>query len=242
MRTSEKRMKELDERVFDTVEAPPELAEKVDSVPVTSSRTKAHNGRKVYKIAAALAAAVILIAATGVAVSANITYRSKYRTVYFNGEKTEARLGTANQPDGYEDKVFQISLTRGDKIYMIEVYGDFDPKTDTLYIEERDGYVVASTEPEPRLNLYEDIDRSTYGQIINEWGRDWLRISIGSAHFGFNLEDRDTFTVAPNGCIVRASWWHTSEFPEYEEIWRNNYDPSRIPIQIDPYETPDNAD
>ena len=125
---------------------------------------------------------------------------------------------------------------------MIEVYGDFDPKTDTLYIEERDGYVVASTEPEPRLNLYEDIDRSTYGQIINEWGRDWLRISIGSAHFGFNLEDRDTFTVAPNGCIVRASWWHTSEFPEYEEIWRNNYDPSRIPIQIDPYETPDNAD
>ena len=258
----EERIKELYAQAFDTVEASPQLAEMVESVPQTEPRPKARRGVKAYRLAAALAAAVILTAATGVIVSANKTYRSKYTTVYFNGEKTEARYGSQSIGTENEDRCFELALTRDDMICFIEVFGDLDPRKDTLYIEEHDGCVAASTVPDIKPNLYEDIDRSPYAEIVERYGSQWLMISfetsLGTTRYGDNLawdgedgvkdgyihtdpSDKNdkrgtTYTITPEGAVVIVRTYHSSDIPDFDRHW-NEYHQAELVTEG----TPDNA-
>lgn len=126
--------------------------------------------RFTFKTAIAVAAAMALLTAAGGAIaSANKGLPHTYDTVVFNGEERKAVYESFDSySEGGNCNWQTWTFVKDNMQYGVTVYGEFDPETQVLYIEDRDGYVIASDSPNPELNLYTAIDSSPFAEINEE--------------------------------------------------------------------------
>lgn len=196
------------------------VTKKNDSVNTnTESNEKVINmtGRKnkksrITKILCAAAAAVVLVSAGSIIASAS---QGEYDTVIVNGEEKQARyvdFGSGTRMWEYD---------ANDTAYTVWIYGDFDKENNTLYFVDHDDYFLASTDPNPTLNLYTDIDKSSAAEFKDIDGEKWLCMTdnVGTQEMLFTEDEKDgtadgkyrvdentvtTFSLLPNGVVVET--------------------------------------
>ncbi len=209
MNNQDRTISRLYTEVYGNVHAGTEFKEKIRTITEAGIKT---TKRVSFKAVCIIAAAVLLITAGGLVVSAS---RGVYDTVIINGVEKKARygdFGNGTRIWGYED---------GDTMYTVYVYGDFDTEKDTLNFVDYGEYFLASTDKEPKLNLYSDIDKSENSYIREAGGEKILCIKddygIQEIMLEYDAQDgsedgkisRDgtsleTFAVLPNGSIVNT--------------------------------------
>ena len=178
----------------------------------TLTETKTHKKRISFRVVAILVAVVILTTIGSVIVTAS---RGVYKTVFFNGEAKTVRFGDFGNNTriwGFDD---------GDTMYSVYVFGDFDIENETLYFVEKDDYILVSTIPEPTLNLYTDIDKSSNAAIKEVSGEKILCVTddSGTQEIMLSYDEQDgvsdgkithdentveTYTILPNGSVANA--------------------------------------
>ena len=155
MNNQDKSIGRIYTELYGNVHADTEFRKKI----LTMTETGIKRTKSSFKTICILAAAVLLITSGGIIVSAT---RGVYDTVVVNGEEKKARygdFGNGTRIWGYED---------GNTMYTVYVYGDFDTEKDTLHFVDYGEYFLASTNTEPTLNLYKDIDKSENSYIKEE--------------------------------------------------------------------------
>lgn len=179
----------------------------------TLTETQKHKKRISFRVVAVLVTVVILTTVGGVMVTAS---RGVFKTVFVNGEARTVRFGDFGNNTriwGFDD---------GDMMYTAYVFGDFDVEKETLYFVEKDDYLLVSTIPDPTLNLYTDIDKSSNATIKEVNGEKILCVTDDSGTQNINLsyDEQDgvpdgkithdennsveTYTILPNGSVVNA--------------------------------------
>lgn len=192
---------------FANVRADEELKEKVMNIKAKKTRKG-----KITKVICAVAAAAILVTAGSVMVSAS---RIEYDKIMFNGEEKMARyvdFGTGT-------RLWECEVN--DTAYTVWVYGDFDKENNILYFVDHDDYFLASTIPDPTLNLYTDIDKSPVAEFKEVDGEKWLYMTDnagtqtmlftedekdGTADGKFRIDDNTVtaYSLLPNGSVVET--------------------------------------
>ncbi len=204
MNNQDKSIGRIYTELYGNVHADTEFRKKI----LTMTETGIKRTKSSFKTICILAAAVLLITSGGIIVSAT---RGVYDTVVVNGEEKKARygdFGNGTRIWGYED---------GNTMYTVYVYGDFDTEKDTLHFVDYGEYFLASTNTEPTLNLYKDIDKSENSYIKEENGEKILCIKddsgIQEIMLSFDAQDgtedgkigdTETLAVLPNGSIVNT--------------------------------------
>lgn len=217
MDREDKNLQALYTELYDNTHASDELKGMV--------RTMTEKGKKrvstVVKAGAALAAAAIILVGGTVAVTAtHKPYRGQYTTVYLNGEETKARCG---EFDG--TNVHIVEAEKDGYTYTVYVRGRFDEKTQQLYIRDVDKHaVIASTDPEQELNLYDDIDKvdgayidgdilhieDVYTESPDRPSSENISLSfdmedgVKDGIFKFDRKDYTTYVVSPEGYLIEA--------------------------------------
>ena len=160
MNNEDKRLSKLYTELYEGAHASEEFRRKVRNMTESNSKTKI---RFTFKSAMAVAAAIALFTIAGTAIaSANKGLAHDYVSIVFNGEERKAAY------EKLDDNMHMWSFVKDNLQYGVTVYGDFDPKTQVIYFEDRDNYVIASDSPNPELNLYTAIESSPYAEIIDE--------------------------------------------------------------------------
>ncbi len=187
-----------------------EFNEKVSAM----TEMKIRKPRPVVKIAAALVAAVIMVTLCAMMVSAA---RTEYAPIMINGEKQKARyvdFGTGT---------YMVEYEANNTAYTAFITGEYDKTRDTLYFVDCGDYFLASTDPEPKLNLYEDIDKSKYAELKDVDGEKTLCVkddaginnivftydeadgkADGIQNVGGDSKTLDVYTLLPNGSVVNT--------------------------------------
>lgn len=207
MNEQDKRISRLYKETYGNVQASEEFKEKVINM-----KEKKYKKGKITKVICALAAAVILVMAGSVIVSAS---RIEYDKIIFNGEEKMARyvdFGTGT-------RLWECEAN--DTAYTVWIYGDFDKENNILYFVDHGDYFLASTDPNQTLNLYEDIDKSDVAQFKEIDGEKWLLMTdnVGTQQMLFDEDETDgvadgkyrtdentvtTYALLPNGVVVET--------------------------------------
>lgn len=157
---TDERMKDLFARTYSGIHASDEYSRKV----INMAEIKKSKVRTSMKIGAALAAAAILVVGgTVVSTASHKEYKGQYTTAYVNGEAVQARYGIWEKLNEYVVEADYDGYT-----YSAIIAGDYDEKTQPIYFKDVDNYVIASTDPEQELNLYEDIDKTDIAKIEDD--------------------------------------------------------------------------
>lgn len=192
------------------------------------------------KAVCAVVAAAVLVVVGAVIGSASRGYKGEYRTVILNGIETKARYGQLN------DHCWVLETSGNGFSYNIWIYGEFNADNEKLYIEDKGDYVVASTEANPQLNLYDKIGDSPYGELIEENGKIYVRTPViidgeeylptdhdltgdeydgekdGKVDVSYMFDDEEssiqTYVVTPNGSIVMSYKGPDTESDDAMEI------------------------
>ena len=229
MNMQDKEIGRMYKEIYENVHASEDFKEKVINM-----NNKKSNKAKVIKTICALAAAAVAIAAGTMAVSAS---RAEFDTVIVNGKEEKARFidfGTGTRMWEY---------INDDTSYSIYVHGDFDMDKDTLYILDNGDYFLASTEPEPTLNLYDKIDESPFAEFKEKDGQKFLCIKDNE----FTTDERlfedekdgkadgllenhgfEAYTLLPNGAVVNTMKTENIGFLknfgyDSDKFWNNIY-------------------
>lgn len=201
------RISKVYKETYGNVHASDELRERV----MNMSAKKQRKGR-ITKVICAVAAAVILVMAGTIAVSAS---RTEYDTVVLNGVEKKARYVD------FRTGTRMWELIENDTEYTIWTYGDFDKENNKLYLVDYDDYFLASTDPNPTLNLYKDIDKSTVSEFKEIDGEKWLLMTdnVGTQQMLFTEDEADgvadgkfrvdentvsAYALLPNGVVVET--------------------------------------
>lgn len=207
MDKQDKKISKLYKETYGNVHANNEFKEKV----INMKGKKSKKG-KITKVVCALAAAVVLVMAGSVIVSAS---RIQYDKVVLNGEEKMARyvdFGTGT-------RLWECEAN--DTAYTVWIYGDFDKENEMLYLVDHDDYFLASTDPEPTLNLYTDIDKSPVAEFKEIDGEKCLLMTdnAGTQQMLFTEDEKDgvadgkyrtdentvtTYALLPNGVVVET--------------------------------------
>lgn len=157
---NEKKISDLYNGTFDNINASSELMESVKSVP-TMKRSRRPSA-KIYKVAFALAAALVLTVAGTAIASANkgYKYQGVYDTVVLNGVEVSAKFAD------FGNNVRSWDIEQDGLGYGVFIYGPYDTENDTLYLKDFGDYFIASTEAEPTLNFYDEIDNTPYADLV----------------------------------------------------------------------------
>ncbi len=207
MEQQDKRISELYTELYGNTHASGEFREKIHALP-----KKKRKNRTVTKVICGLAAAVIMLIAGSVIVSAS---RTEYDTVIINGEEKKARYVD------FGTNVRMWECVMNDTMYSVFIYGDFDRDNETLYFVEHDDYFLASTNPDQTLNLYTDIDKTNNAEIKDIDGSTYLSITdaAGTTNMIFDSDAADgtadgkitrdgdtaeTYAILPNGAVVNT--------------------------------------
>ena len=204
-------------------------------------RTMTNEGKKrakvSVKIICAVAAAAVLATAGGAIAHASKGYRYEgvYDDIIFNGETRKAKYGDF----GNDVRTWQFDDNGAS--YAIFINGEYD-ENDTLYVVDCGDYFLASTDPNPTLNLYDEIDNTDRADLIERDGMTCLAIyrnepnEISPYHsvtgFSFPEADEadgakdgklyltpgdvnsgtDVYAILPNGSVVET----IKEYPDGE--------------------------
>lgn len=235
MKNEDMKIKSLYENVYDDVCASDELFRKVRSMRNVNAKKSV---KRTVKVACALVAAAALTVAGCVVGSAKRGYKGEYQTVVLNGQETQARYGKLN------DHCYTFEATENKTTYSVWFYGDYNKDQDTIYIVDEGDYIVCSTDPNPTLNLYDEIDNAAYatlfdpntikipvivnGEQLNTIlldltfdERDGARDGLINDKYSFgDSEDFfKTFTVTPEGALIQAFKGPESRGDSMEILW-----------------------
>lgn len=223
MNTNE-RMKELYTNTFDNIHVSHEYSRKVINMAETKRRVLPE-----VKVLAVVAAILAIITAGSVITFAN---RGVYDKVIFNGEERNARFCD------FGDGVRLWEVTNNNTSYSVYTYGDFDTENDTLYFVDKGDYFLASTNSNPTLNIYDEIDNSPYAKFIKSNSETCLALnssenSSETVNFSEDAEDGvldgkfkiddnfcETWAVLPNGSIVNTIKEPLESEKENDEMWK----------------------
>ena len=239
MTNEDKRISELYTELYKNAVPSAEYKRKV--------RNMTENGKKATKITikvfgAVAAAAVILTAGAAIAyASKGYTHQGVYDNIVVNGEEKKVKYGE------YDNDIRFWSYDENGKNCSVFVYGPFDNENETLYVVDMGDYIIASTDPNPTLNLYDEIDNTPYAKIDEESGA----LSVKGNPAGHNndlyfktgfsfveddekdgekdgkLTDEDMTTiyaVLPNGAIVETNKGDVSIDEEDDDMNTNIWD------------------
>ncbi len=182
-----------------------------EEMVINMKRNNSKKSNNVLK-AVCVIAAIAAVAVTGTVIA---SAKTEYDTVIVNGQEKQA-----NYKDyGINTRMWEF--TENDTTYSVFVHGDYDRDNDKLYIKDCGDYIIASTESEPTLNLYKDIDKSDFAEFKEENGEKYLNITddAGTMRVLFSDDEKDgeadgkivfgddvkeTYTLLPNGAVVNA--------------------------------------
>lgn len=164
MKNDDTRIKKLYTEAFDNIHASDELKRKVIEMKDTNNnkRGKIINIRKIVYISAAVVALVVAGGMIAAKATKGPYEQEETVKIIYNGEEKDAYFHEWN-----EDNVswrFEVD-DREAWIYVTHT-GTVDINT-TMYVVDNGEYMIASDEPEPTLNLYTDIDRSSIAKIVD---------------------------------------------------------------------------
>lgn len=163
MKKEDERIKTVYTKAFDNIHASEELRRKVIDMKENNSKTK-NNISKIRKIAFVAATAAVLIVGGGM-IAAHAT-RGAYKEetvgrLMFNGEEKEAYF------HDYGTGVGSWRFYDGDMEYSIFMHGNISMDT-TMYVVDKESYVLSSDVPEPTLNLYTDMEKSPFVEMSDD--------------------------------------------------------------------------
>ena len=227
MDKQEKKFSELYADIYGNTHADEIFKERVR----TMTERKFKKSKTVVKVICALAAAVVLVMAVGLVVSAS---RGEYINIMVNGEQKKARYGD------FGNNTRLIQYTEGDTNYDTYIHGDFDKDNDTLYLVETDGFYTISTDPDQKANLYTDIDKSKFAAFEEKDGNKYLLITddSGTDTRLFNADAADgnadgiiiidgqvseTYVLLPNGAVSESMKVHVDALTRITDssFWDN---------------------
>lgn len=247
MTAQDSRISKLYRETYGNVHASDELRERV----INMTAKKQRKGR-ITKVICAVVAAVILVMAGTIAVSAS---RIEYDTVMFNGAEKKARYVD------FRTGTRMWKLIDNDTEYTVWIYGDFDKENNKLYFVDHDDYFLASTDPNPTLNLYTDIDKSTVSEFKEIDGEKWLCMTdnVGTQNMLFTEDETDgvadgkfrvdentvsAYALLPNGVVVETDKTSNIGFIEsFSKMFGLDRDTmfNNIYSELDSYNTADNS-
>lgn len=237
MTNEDKRIRELYTEIYGNAVPSAEFKRKVRNMTENSKkRTKI-----TMKVVCALTAAAVIAVAGGAIASATKGYRHQavYDTVIVNGEEKKVKYGKQDN-----DVRFWEYVEDG-KMCGVFVYGPYDDENDTLYIVDNGDYILASTDPNPTLNFYEELDNTPYAEIEEDTGSLIIKGNPKSENnwyfkisgFSFVEEDEkdgakdgrfagdpdEVYAIMPNGTVVQTikeTYVYTEDDEELDaEIW-----------------------
>ena len=196
MNEQDKKISKLYKETYGNVHASEDLKGKVINMTNKNNRKA-----KVIKLVCAVAAATMALTIGTLAVSAS---RIKHDKVFVNGEEKSARFIDY----GINTRMWECECNGVG--YSVFVHGDFDMEKDTLYFVDHGDYFLASTDPNPTLNLYQDIDKSSFAEIKKD----------GTADGRIEIDDStdEVFALLPNGAVVNTMKY--SYTPVVDDIMR----------------------
>ncbi len=157
MKNEDMKLRQLYTELYDNTHASPELKGKVRTM---TEGNKKKVRRSVKATAAIAAAAIAVIGGTLVTAANHKTYIGQYTTAYVNGEEVQARYGA------WENiKTYIVEAEMKGKTYTAYIHGDYDRGAMPIYFRDEGKYIVASTNPDQQLNLYDDIDKAPHAKI-----------------------------------------------------------------------------
>lgn len=207
MNEQDKKIQQLYTEVYDNVHASDDLKGKV-----TAMKTTKNIKRKIIKTVCVAAAAAVILTAGAMITSASM---AEYDTIILNGQEEKARFvdfGTGTR---------MWECISGNTCYSVYIYGDYDKENNTLYFVDKGDYFLASTDPNPTLNLYTDIDQSScaeFKEIDNEKYLD-VTSNDGTMEILFSQDEEDgtadgvfrmdnstieAYTLLPNGSVANT--------------------------------------
>lgn len=207
MNEQDKKISRLYKETYGNVHASEDLKGKV-----TDMKNKNNRKAKVIKLVCGVAAAAVALTVGTIAVSAS---RTKYDKIFVNGEEKNARFIDF----GINTRMWECECNGTG--YSIYVHGDFDMEKDTLYLIDCGDYFLASTDPNPTLNLYQDIDKSSFAEIKKEDNETYLYVTddAGTMKITMTADEEDgtadgrieredgsdeVFALLPNGAVVNT--------------------------------------
>ncbi len=210
MNEQDKMISKLYKETYGNVHASEDLKGKVMNMS-----NKKNRKAKVIKLVCAIAAATMAVTIGAMAVSASRT--QQYDKVYVNGEEKMARF----LDYGINTRLWECEANGF--CYSVFVHGDFDTEKDTLYFVDYGDYFLASTDPNPTLNLYQEIDKSSFAKIREEDGETYLDVTddAGTMQICLTNDKNDgaadgkipnpdsegtseTYSLLPNGAVVNT--------------------------------------
>lgn len=205
MDAQDKKISQLYRELNSNIHASAELKERVITMTEKTSKK-----RKVsFRVVCVAAALTVLASAIGIGVSAS--KENKYDKIIINGVEKQAKFRD------FENNTRVWCYENDDASYWAYVYGDFDKEKDTLYFIDYGDYFLASTDPNPTLNLYTDIDKFSNAYITETNGEKTLCITDGSETMEIfiseddkdgvvdgKLPNGDVYTLLPNGSVVNT--------------------------------------
>lgn len=208
MNEQDKKISKIYTETVENVHASEDLKDKV--INMKKSRVKTG---KVIKIVCGFAAAVVVLAVGAMAVSAS---RAEFDTVILDGTETKAKyvdFGTGTR---------MWECIADDTSYCIFISGDYDTENNKLYLVDKGDYFLASTESDPTLNLYTDIDSSKFAEFAEAGGEKYLYVTddAGTNQILFSDDEKDgsadglirnddgsvkeAYALLPNGAVVNT--------------------------------------
>ena len=142
MNEQDKKISRLYKETYGNIHASEDLKGKVINMTNKNNRKA-----KVIKLVCAVAAATLALTIGTLAVSAS---RIQHDKVFVNGEEKSARFIDY----GINTRMWECECNGTG--YSVFVHGDFDMEKDTLYFVDYGDYFLASTDPNPTLNLYQE--------------------------------------------------------------------------------------
>jgi len=221
MNEQDKKLSRLYKETYGNLRASEDLKGKVMDMT-----NKKNHKAKVIKLVCAVAAAAMAVTIGTLAVSAS---RVQYEKVFVNGEEKNARF----LDYGINTRLWECE-TNG-VCYSVFVHGDFDTKKDTLYFVDYGDYFLASTDPNPTLNLYQDIDKSPFAEIKKDGENTYLYVTddAGTMEILITGDEKDgtadgrieepsdfdeTYSLLPNGAVANTIKYNYT--PVIDDIMR----------------------
>ena len=221
MNEQDKKISRLYKETYGNIHASEDLKGKVINMTNKNNRKA-----KVIKLVCAVAAATLALTIGTLAVSAS---RIQHDKVFVNGEEKNARFIDY----GINTRMWECECNGTG--YSVFVHGDFDMENDTLYFVDYGDYFLASTDPNPTLNLYQDIDKSSFAEIKKEDDETYLYVTddAGTMQIFMTADEKDgtadgrietddgsdeVFALLPNGAVVNTMKY--SYTPVIDDIMR----------------------
>lgn len=221
MNEQDKKISRLYKETYGNIHASEDLKGKVINMTNKNNRKA-----KVIKLVCAVAAATLALTIGTLAVSAS---RIQHDKVFVNGEEKSARFIDY----GINTRMWECECNGTG--YSVFVHGDFDMEKDTLYFVDYGDYFLASTDPNPTLNLYQDIDKSSFAEIKKEDDETYLYVTddAGTMQILMTADEKDgtadgrietddgsdeVFALLPNGAVVNTMKY--SYTPVIDDIMR----------------------